>query len=361
MEMGPPLHDLIEDLRRESIQPEILGERCVHAIIDNASCRSCVDICPHHAWQLDEAVLGLDTEACDGCGLCVPGCGQGAIQLHWEIPQGVWHGIRLALLTCERTGAPRTQGAIPCVHAIGLRELLGLLRQGVERLVVNAADCDSCERGRGLRLADRVQDLNHSLQVSGQSGLSLRDCHRGTWQRLYAELSEQPPGEQVDRRGFLSGLLSQGLRQGLARVGLHEPADAPFTPPGHALPAPTPETLWPHLPAIDATCCNGCDACARLCPQGAIDLQQTKEGLSYRLAPKECTGCGICVDVCDRGAVELSEWAPQRQLELPLSQARCRSCGSEFHLPAHGAQSGDGRCRICSIRDHQSRLFQVLD
>lgn len=45
--------------------------------------------------------------------------------------------------------------------------------------------------------------------------------------------------------------------------------------------------------------CCGCNACAEVCPAGAIIMKEDGEGFSYpKLNRKKCIGCGLCAEVC---------------------------------------------------------------
>jgi len=44
--------------------------------------------------------------------------------------------------------------------------------------------------------------------------------------------------------------------------------------------------------------CTGCGACASVCSQNAITLEDVAI-----INPDKCTGCGACVDVCPREAI----------------------------------------------------------
>ncbi len=355
------LRDIVEQSCREAIVPEIVGERCVHALLENASCRACVDSCPRGAWRLDDEALGLDTAACDGCGLCIPVCPEGALSTREERVTRGDPGRQYALFACEYALPARGEGVLPCLHSIGLQTLLSLYQKGIRQLKVASGNCDECARGGGERLSDRVEYLDRCLNSAGSPGMGLDRLPADAFQRLLNEPAGFPSGVDVSRRGFLQSLTRAGLQQAGELAALSGVAERGFAPPGTLLPDLSGHTLWPWQPVLDASRCNGCDACVRLCPHQAIVLEQLEAALCYRLDPQNCTGCGICVDVCDRGAVRLLQWRPRQQQLLALNQARCTACGAGFHLPREQPLSARGECRICSQNNHHRNLFQVLE
>ncbi len=45
--------------------------------------------------------------------------------------------------------------------------------------------------------------------------------------------------------------------------------------------------------------CNGCHACASICPKGCITMQRNEEGFLYpQIAEQACVQCGLCEKVC---------------------------------------------------------------
>nr|WP_246500928.1 4Fe-4S dicluster domain-containing protein [Azospirillum rugosum] len=115
---------------------------------------------------------------------------------------------------------------------------------------------------------------------------------------------------------------------------------------------------WPWVPSIDASVCEGCAGCARLCPTGAIRLDP--ESAAFRIAAEDCTGCRLCVDVCRPDALILERLAPRRQTAVPLHARRCPSCGVTARLPAP-RPGADALCPVCRRTTNRRRLFQVLD
>jgi coenzyme F420-reducing hydrogenase beta subunit len=49
----------------------------------------------------------------------------------------------------------------------------------------------------------------------------------------------------------------------------------------------------------EAERCDGCEACASVCPAACIELREDEEGFRYpRVDPAACTECGACEEVC---------------------------------------------------------------
>jgi ferredoxin len=177
---------------------------------------------------------------------------------------------------------------------------------------------------------------------------------------LLNDTIDSPAEPMVSRRGFLRSFANAGLRHGMKHTGISSEEQTPFVAPGQLLPATSSKTIWPYMPCIDIARCNGCDACARLCPQQAIILHETEGYSCYVLDAKNCTGCRICIDVCDQDAVSLQRWQAQEQREVTLKCGRCSACGALFHAPTDQQLSGRVLCRICSNNNHHQNLFQIL-
>ena len=342
----------------EVLPPEVVAERCVHSHLQQATCRACVDACPRGAFVLDDERLGIDTARCDACGLCAPACPQGAVLDAFAPVTYRVGGEPVGFAACERAlpliGEP---GIMPCLHALGLRHLLALRRDGVTRLMFSRADCQTCPRGSATHIDTHLQAARRILEVRGLAPMVTVFLSPEPWLRAQGAAARQPkPG--LDRRAFFRKAIGSAVEQVVRRAaGDTAPGGVPRgTPPGRYFPTTAAGQLVPFAPRIDEDRCTGCDACARLCPHGAIRAEPN----AYRLDADACTGCRVCVDVCTQRAVTIEALVVPFQTEVSLQRRRCRVCGVSFHTPQPDG-AGASVCPVCTVTSHHRRLFQVLD
>jgi len=356
-------HSLAGRIGRELRLPEIDADACVHAQAETADCSACVEACPKGAWILDEDILGLDTEACDGCGLCVPQCPTGAlhISMPWVVrPLG---GNLVALFACERSGVTVQEGVLPCVHALGLRQLLLLYSAGIHYLLLSKGDCRTCDRCAGGRLDSRLDRLAMALTERHHPPMKALERSSSVWTKMYRSEEVIPRGTRLGRREFLRHGTTRLRDQMVVLDPLNHP-ESRTLPPGELLPDAEDRALhWPWVPVIDTQACDGCDACIRLCPTDALSLRtgENEEPGCYHLEPAACTGCGICISTCEQKAVSVHSWKVPVNDRIALVQNTCKACGNRFHLPDENPHAGEELCPICRQTDHSSRLFQVLN
>jgi ferredoxin len=343
--------------------PDILGNRCVHQHIEQASCRACVDACPKHAWILTDELLGIDSDACDNCGLCAPVCPEGAIQHDHSPLPGRWKDRLIALSACEKAQTSKhPEAVIPCIHILGLHNLLTLQQQGYTIFITSSGDCDNCERGNNTRLVDTTRTLNQLLKQRSLPAVRTDNLPAKKWDALAENIIPFEPEETMTRRNFLRKAISNLTEQGLEFAGLRETEDDQYLPVGKLIPASLNKQppLYPWSPEILPKSCNGCDACVRICPHGAIQWTIINEGEEgYQLDAAECTGCNLCVDVCEMNAVIINRNTPQTQTVIPLHSQKCSACGVPFHIPETSDRVDQKLCRICKKTNHSRYLFRV--
>jgi ferredoxin len=357
---------LFESIQNELRLPEIDADACVYSQFDQSTCQACVESCPTQAWVLGEESLGLNTDACDGCGLCIPSCPTGAlsVQFPWIIRQTGGHSI--ALFACELSPGKIKTDVLPCIHVLGLRQLLLMYNHGIRYLLITTADCSSCKRQPSIDINRRLEQLNELLAERAKPVMKVMQRSHQLWQTLFKTDEIISPGIKFSRRHFLRGSVQKGQRQSLVQDPLNL-AENQTLPPGQLLPAALTvikktELHWPWSVQLDNNKCNGCDACINLCPNEALlFVSGNKEGLvEYRLNPVNCNGCGICQDACETNAISINQFSKSPEKAISLTEKTCHSCGNSFHLPSNQIQSEKPLCRICQIHDHSNNLFQVL-
>ncbi|OYX43950.1 MAG: hypothetical protein B7Z02_07145 [Rhodobacterales bacterium 32-67-9] len=329
--------------------PSIDEDACSRGILVRSACAACAASCPHDALSADEDGLYLEPADCTGCGACLAACPRQAISLDSLDaiviePSG---GSPVAALICPR----RAVGYGPCLQSLGLESLSRLWLGGVRRIVTLTAGCADCPDGRSLAVADRVADLNDLLADRGLPLLRVEPAQSvaKSVPKLMARAADH-----AGRRAFLGLGAASAEADGPSESALSRLQSLPAGPDARAA----------FAPRIDPRICTGCDACVRICPEGALTLIKDESGIMvYRTSPTKCTSCGLCMDVCGADAIRIDRQAP-RVPDLRLTGYRCRGCGVEVHSPAggpwDGGEAGGGLCPICAATSHHKRLFQVL-
>ncbi|HIP68199.1 MAG TPA: 4Fe-4S dicluster domain-containing protein [Chromatiales bacterium] len=354
------MHELINKVIDEFRLPEFLPDRCVHSQSETATCRACVDICPQDAWMLDDEQLGIIPERCDGCGLCVPACTEAAIQSEFEPLTGIRGNLKLSLMACTQSLSRSSgKGVLSCLHTMGLHDLLSFYRQGSRSLFFLHEDCDQCFRGKGIRVQDRIKQLNSLLSQRNLPEFKIRRLTKTRWLSLQKEIkqfSKQP----VTRRNFLRKIAADVAEKSLDSTVSKKTSQPEYLSPGKLLPARNNNDQRFYFPEININKCNACHACVRLCPHDAIRLDEEIE--RYEISADNCTGCKLCVDSCDQSAINVAFWRIPQSISIQLRENICSACGVTFFSTVKNHSDGYlNYCAICSKTNHSSNLFQVLN
>lgn len=346
---------LANEREEKTAPPKVVAERCVHAFSHQASCTACLDACPEGAWLLEDDGLGLNASACDGCGLCAPVCPEEAIQVEIKPKIRQLASQRVVFAICDRVPDVEGAGVLPCLHALGVREVARLFQQGVNHLITAHGDCFTCPRGEATHLEQSIQFLNLYLADRGFAPIELIELEASVWRRTLA-ISRETEVNGVSRRGLFSNA-RKTVVEADESVSSMPPTLGCLIAEGDR-----PDAVTPCSPVIAPDRCEGCDACVRLCPHGVFRIEDNAEDGdgAYDITPTHCTGCGLCIDVCEVNAVALERWSRTPQRRLQLDESACRACGVRIHMPK-GRLPADDLCRICGRTNHHRNLFQVLD
>jgi len=116
--------------------------------------------------------------------------------------------------------------------------------------------------------------------------------------------------------------------------------DQPVTVPLHDM-----------LPLMQLTLhrgCTLCEACFRVCPTGALQIDENPGDWALTFQTDRCVGCQVCLEVCQPRVLDAlvrsdarPEQAPIRLMEM--SKQRCARCDRHFVSP-----SPQSTCVVCS-------------
>jgi ferredoxin len=244
------------------------------------------------------------------------------------------------------------------VHAVDEAQLLQWHGAGVRQMSLATAGCEACPSRPRQTLTQRLQTLNAALVARGAPGMTLRfqaAGETGPAALPTAATATSPP--QPSRRAWL------GLRSGAPAAAAAAPAPVGRLP---ALDRLRQIGIGPALWGVrlDPQRCDGCCACARLCPTGAIGArgEQGRE-TALLMDLSRCVGCGLCVDVCMPGALSMAAalGSGSAARSWPLAVLQCSSCGKNYRAGPATAPAGTARCPAClslGVR-HANRVVQA--
>ncbi len=343
--------------------PQILGDRCVHSIIEMASCHACVDACPKKALILNDEQLGIVVDDCDNCGLCAPVCPEGAIQHDHAPVIGRWKETKIALCVCSKAQiSSPSKAIIPCIHILGLHNLLTLYNLGCLVLFFTTDDCNNCDRGNSIRLSETIKSINKLLIQRRLPKFRAESFLASAWDAIIHKVTITAVKNPIDRRGFLHNSVKTIAEEGLKVAGLRENENDQYIPVGTLLPkCKSSHVLYPWVPEIEVENCNACGTCTNLCPHDAIYFLKTTIDVNLLIDSMRCTGCNICTDVCEENAITIKRNQVQSQPAIQLSDNRCKACAIPFRYPLKSNNADNAYCRICDKHHHTKNLFQYYE
>lgn len=54
-----------------------------------------------------------------------------------------------------------------------------------------------------------------------------------------------------------------------------------------------------YRPQVERQVCIGCSTCSKICPEGCIEMEDSKPEINYDY----CKGCGLCIKECPVKAI----------------------------------------------------------
>jgi ferredoxin len=241
------------------------------------------------------------------------------------------------VIACRRVGMSHTHVTVRCLAGVSTATLLRLANKQAGSVRLISASCDGCPDARGRLLAlDRSIAAFRELRIA----LGLPDLLIVEEDRILVPRDER---RNLARRELFTRFVP---RLEGAGPGAAEETRAEIESSGKA----AADAHLAHCPLGRprvGTGCDGCGACARLCPTGALEAS---ENGSFRLELRgdRCTACETCVAVCDRAAVRVERGLSRssgaaRETLAEITRAECSECAAPV-------ADGEERCVACQRR-----------
>lgn len=325
--------------------PELRNQRCVRYRFRYSACTRCADNCPPGALTPGEEGVELDATRCSGCGLCVASCPTAAFHLP-SFPTAALAKLQEKTLAfvCNPSGQ-EGEVSIPCLGDIDPALLASLAFRGIAVTLRGTGHCSECVHAP--HGGERVAALLAAMQ-------ELKEVATAEWIAPTVEKTHSSSDYRADRRRLFRRFISRAVEsirnETDYEVVIPESAiraAAHFVPARRKLAerlferldALPEESLLPPLFGVAAMVpgavhCTGCEACARVCPTGALKVAEAESEWLLLFRAGQCVGCGVCIEACGADALVLQHrWQPDDKEPVVLHELRryrCQGCGRFF-------------------------------
>lgn len=363
--------------------PRLRESRCTRYRFRYSECRRCAEACPHDAIALGDTGARIDPQRCRDCGLCVAACHTGAWEsesfqpielLRQAIRQPAWR------VTCAPAGGP-ADAVLPCLGALPATTLAYLARRGIGVSLHGAGHCEDCAHGAtgAARLQshlEAVQSLHDAVAREGDADWVMPEVDRAAPRRTAHAATG---AVQATRRGLLRRLVRHATDD---LPNAAEPKPAAPTPAGairagsyfvpeqrdllqivcrrsddEPVSVPIDDTL-PLMQLSLQPGCTLCEACFRVCPTGALQIDENPGDWALTFQTDRCVACLACLEVCQPRVLQAETTVDARpgrapQCLLAMNKQRCRRCDRHFVSVEPQEQ-----CAVCSDdQDAFSAIF----
>lgn len=352
-------------------QPEYRASQCTRYRYRYSNCSRCADVCQYDALVLSEEGISISPSACRNCSLCVSVCPTQALTtVDLQRNDILKRASTLAALTisCAPSGL-KADEVVPCLGSVDAATLAHLSSRGVQLTLAGKQHCSDCAHGEN---GERQLELH--LQAVAELNCATGGDH---WGDIVVPVNCGGQASKADgsaaRRHLFRRLIGRGVDEIARPVTQGDAAPTPlkairfarqFSTPGReALQALLDKTVHggqsplPAHPAILAAQleapdgCTACEACARACPTGAIEVRESGVGWELAFEFSRCVGCNVCTEACQPRVLHLApmmyDWkVPQAVVLQTRSKQRCNRCDRFFVSPEPADM-----CPVCSGDD----------
>lgn len=352
------------------------ANRCVRYRFRYSECARCADACPHEAISLHDEGATLDPARCRDCALCTAACPTDA----WESPsyqpiEQLRQAIRKPnwAIACAPSGAP-ADAVVPCLGAVQATMLAYFAKRALPLTLRGAWHCVQCAHG-----AKGAAQLAANLEAADSLHASARLEGDAEW--VMPQVEADGPADAGQRPAPWRQAFSASRRQLFRRV-VHRAATDLAEATAVSKPAPVPEQairagpyhVPEHRDLLQIVCsrsddqpvtvplhdmlplmqlqlhsgCTLCEACFRVCPTGALQIDENPGDWSLTFQAERCVGCQVCLEACQPRVLDACTDTRFEKSQAPIRliervKQRCGRCDRYF-----ASASPQSACAVCS-------------
>ncbi|BAL26941.1 4Fe-4S dicluster domain-containing protein [Azoarcus sp. KH32C] len=362
--------------------PQFHASRCTRYRFRYSECNRCEEACPHAAITLSDEGARLDPTRCQNCALCVSACRTAAWQAETFKPiELLRQAIRQETFSfaCAPSGLA-ADAVVPCLGAIDAVTLAYLAKRHIPVTLHGAGQCTGCTHAP--RGAEQL-----ALNLEGCKVLMAAAAPQDSAWALPTVANDAAPERIRARPDFVAGrrqlfrrLLGRGMdevAQSAAAIEVSRPiVDKAIRASAYVLPEQrellqivcnTRDGQACDVPLHDAlplmglelrAGCSACEACFRVCPTGAIQIDESPAHWQLQFVADRCVGCQVCLEVCQPRVLDAEaafDARPERPARIlhTLSKQRCARCDRHFVSPRP-----EETCPIC--RDDEDAFDAIF-
>lgn len=351
------LKEAVERLVQGVTEPpaSLNSELCVHTRFIRSECNICVDLCPQDAILKDKGKISVSQD-CDGCGVCVSGCPNGAFAFSQE--GSTLQKIKASksentiAFVCRKYNTGPYSPEILKLNCMGSITFPDILYSAVKaNSVIIAIDkCSNCESINGMKNFRKTLDASKKLllminkdniNVISSSNLS-EHVNFGQKKRRNFDIERRKLFTVIANKALPVSRNNQSIKESnhetrqslnLTRKALIEFLNEH----SESIIGDMPEAIPAGEISIDKHSCFGCNVCEHVCPGGAISRSETPDEVSIMFNPTWCSACNACVDACLTGAINLKRGINLKNfiknkdsVLVKLHRSICKNCGIDF-------------------------------
>lgn len=361
--------------------PEFRPANCTRYRYRYSECRRCADACPHDAITLSDEGAALLADRCQNCALCISACHTKAWSSDDFKPIDI---LRTAIkktsfsLACEPSGC-QADALVPCLGAVDAVWLAYMAKRRIPVTLHGSGHCGQCAHGKTgaeqLRLNLEAVDLLAAAQIvdeasdtpesqwvmptlaeddrsaSRQKSTQVKSATGSARRSLFGRLfrGKLEPDLENPKKDLPALVPAKAIRAGaymvsdqreLLQIVCKQKTDRPFIVAWHE-----------RLPLMQLSLqsgCTLCEACFRVCPTGAIQIEQNPHDWALTFQTDRCVACEVCLEVCQPRVLDAQvafDARPGQPAITLIQQAmqRCSRCDRHFASP-----TPQKTCPICS-------------